>query len=42
MKRLFIRTKEFESQLKVFDEHDELLIDIEQEVLKDLSKGYLF
>ncbi len=38
MKRLFIQTKEFESQLKAFDGHDELLIDIEQEVLKDLRK----
>ena len=39
MKRLFIMTQQFETLLKTFPNHDELLIDIEQEVLKDLRKN---
>lgn len=39
MERLFIQTKEFEDQIKALGGSDELLIDIEQEVLKDLIKS---
>ncbi len=39
MKRLFIHTPEFETQLKAFKNPSELLIDIEQEILKDLKKN---
>jgi putative transcriptional regulator len=38
MERIFIQTREFEDQMKGFKNPHELLIDVEQEVLKDLKK----
>jgi len=38
MERLFIQTDVFVSQMKSFSKADEFLIDIEQEVLKDIKK----
>ena len=37
MKRQFIITEQFEKQLKVFVNSDELLLDIEQEIFRDLE-----
>ncbi len=37
MDREFILTEQFEKQLKVFANSDELLLDIEQEIFKDLE-----
>ena len=39
MERLFIHTREFEDQIKAFSHIDGLLVDIEQEVFKDLEKS---
>ena len=36
MKRVFIQTNEFASQMEAFNNPPDLLIDIEQEVLRDL------
>ena len=38
MNREFILTEQFEKQLKVFEGSEELLVDIEQEIFKDLEK----
>ena len=38
MHREFILTEQFEKQLKTFENTDELLVSIEQEIFKDLEK----
>ncbi|MBI2520740.1 MAG: hypothetical protein HYV97_09995 [Bdellovibrio sp.] len=38
MERLFIQSNEFADQMKAFKNSDDLLIDVEQEVLRDLKK----
>ena len=40
MERLFILTDQFEKQLKAFDNSDDLLQDIEEEINKDLETPF--